>query len=65
MVDCESGTLRLGLAASLAAELRAEHVPVAEVSAAGLTSVVEHRVSPDAAPRHSSTVRPTTDQGAA
>lgn len=65
VVDCESGALRLGLAEGLAAALRAEHVPVAEVSAAGLTSLVEDRVGPDAAPRHPGTVRHPTDRGAA
>ena len=40
VVDCESGALRLGLAATLADHLGAEHVPVAEVSAEHLTGVV-------------------------
>lgn len=40
VVDGESGPLRLGLAARLAEHLRAEHLPVAEVSAEALTGVV-------------------------
>ncbi|MFC7493992.1 MULTISPECIES: VWA domain-containing protein [unclassified Nocardioides] len=40
VVDCESGSFRLGLAAALAEHLRAEHLPVAEVSAEALTGVV-------------------------
>jgi magnesium chelatase subunit D len=44
VVDCESGALRLGLAEVLAEHLRAEHVPVAEVTAAALTSAVNERV---------------------
>ena len=46
VVDCESGTLRLGLAGGLAAALGAEHVPVHEVSASGLTTLVHDRVRP-------------------
>ena len=40
VVDCESGGMRLGLARRLAEILAAEHVPVSEVSAAALTSIV-------------------------
>ena len=40
VVDCESGPMRLGLAEQLAGILEAEHVPVAEVSAEALTSLV-------------------------
>ena len=40
VVDCESGPMRLGLAQQLAGLLDAEHVPVAEVSAEALTSLV-------------------------
>lgn len=40
VVDCESGAFRLGLAATLAEHLRAEHLPVGEVSAAALTGIV-------------------------
>ncbi|MCW2850070.1 MAG: magnesium chelatase [Marmoricola sp.] len=39
VVDCETGSFRLGLAGELAGHLLAEHVPMGEVSAAGLTSV--------------------------
>ncbi|WP_127782847.1 magnesium chelatase subunit D family protein [Rhodococcus sp. X156] len=39
VVDCESGALRLGLAAVLAQHLRAEHVPVSQVSADVLTGL--------------------------
>ena len=31
-MDCESGRMRLGLAAELAGHLRGEHVPLGEVS---------------------------------
>ncbi|KQT94924.1 magnesium chelatase [Marmoricola sp. Leaf446] len=55
VVDCESGAMRLGLAGVLAEHLRAEHVPVAEVSADGLTALV-HRARPAHTP---------TDEGAA
>jgi magnesium chelatase subunit D len=40
VVDCESGGMRLGLARQLAGILDAEYVPVAEVSAEALTSLV-------------------------
>lgn len=40
VVDGESGPLRLGLAARLAAHLRAEYLPVAEVSAESLAGAV-------------------------
>jgi magnesium chelatase subunit D len=39
LVDCETGRFRLGLAAELATHLRAEHVPVGEVSAGDLATV--------------------------
>jgi magnesium chelatase subunit D len=39
VVDCESGVVRLGLAARLAVRLGAEHVPLAEVTAQGLAGV--------------------------
>ena len=41
VVDCETGRFRLGLAERLADVLRAEHVPLGDVSAAALTSVVK------------------------
>ncbi len=40
VIDCESGPMRLGLARQLAGILDAEHVPVAEVSAEALESLV-------------------------
>ncbi|ROR90284.1 VWA domain-containing protein [Nocardioides aurantiacus] len=46
VVDCESGAMRLGLAGVLAEHLRAEHVPVADVSADRLTSLVQQSVRP-------------------
>ena len=45
VVDGEGGPLRLGLAVRLAERLRAEHVPVAEISAASLTGTVRSRTS--------------------
>jgi magnesium chelatase subunit D len=45
VVDCEAGPFRLGLAERLAEHLHAEHVPVAEVSAAALTGAVHERVA--------------------
>ncbi|HEY1135546.1 MAG TPA: VWA domain-containing protein, partial [Nocardioides sp.] len=39
VVDCEAGPFRLGLAARIAVELRATHLPVAEVSAEALAGV--------------------------
>jgi magnesium chelatase subunit D len=36
VVDCESGPMRMGLAATLADQLGAEHVPIGEVSAEAL-----------------------------
>jgi magnesium chelatase subunit D len=44
VVDCESGPLQLGLARQLAAGLDGEHVPLAEVSAEALTSLVRDRL---------------------
>lgn len=40
VVDCESGRMRLGLARSLAEHLRAEYVPLPQVSAEALANVV-------------------------
>nr|WP_110183514.1 VWA domain-containing protein [Nocardioides solisilvae] len=45
VVDCEQGPLRMGLARTLAGHLRAEHLPVGEVSADGLVDVVSGRVA--------------------
>jgi magnesium chelatase subunit D len=38
VIDCESGPMRMGLAATLAEHLGAEHVPIGEVSAEDLIS---------------------------
>jgi magnesium chelatase subunit D len=45
VVDCEDGPLKLGLAEILAGHLRAEHVPMARVSANRLVDVVTGRVA--------------------
>ncbi len=45
VIDCEDGPIRMGLALRLAAHLRAEHVPMAHVSASGLVDVVTRRVA--------------------
>ncbi|MBE1579319.1 putative cobaltochelatase [Amycolatopsis roodepoortensis] len=49
VMDCESGKMRLGLAAELAEHLGAEHVPVAEVAADTLAGTVRTRISGRAA----------------
>ncbi|MFJ8913333.1 putative cobaltochelatase [Amycolatopsis sp. NPDC102389] len=49
VMDCESGKMRLGLAAELAEHLGAEHVPVAEVAADTLAGAVRTRISGRAA----------------
>ena len=49
VMDCESGKMRLGLAAELAARLGAEHVPLGEVAASSLTGAVRARTSGRAA----------------
>jgi len=43
VMDCESGKMRLGLAAELAGHLGAEHVPLAEVAADALAGAVRAR----------------------
>ncbi|WP_206789109.1 putative cobaltochelatase [Amycolatopsis sp. MtRt-6] len=43
VMDCESGKMRLGLAADLAAHLGAEHVPLADVAAEALADAVRAR----------------------
>ena len=48
VVDCESGGMRLGLARRLAEILGAEHVPVTEVSAEALTTLVRTLGAPPA-----------------
>ena len=45
VVDGESGPMRLGLAVRLAGLLRAEHLPVADVSAEALTTTVRTHTS--------------------
>jgi magnesium chelatase subunit D len=40
VVDCEAGPVRLGLAASLAAALEAEHVPMADLAVDALAATV-------------------------
>ncbi|SDS04750.1 magnesium chelatase subunit D [Nocardioides scoriae] len=60
VVDCESGAMRLGLAGVLAEHLRAEHVPVSEVSADRLTALVQDHVRPTGGP----TGAPTTEGAA-
>jgi magnesium chelatase subunit D len=42
-MDCESGKMRLGLAADLAVHLGAEHVPLAGVAAEALADAVRAR----------------------
>ncbi|WP_326565031.1 putative cobaltochelatase [Amycolatopsis rhabdoformis] len=49
VMDCESGRMRLGLAAELAGHLGAEHVPLADVAAEALTSAVRDRTTGRAA----------------
>lgn len=43
VMDCESGKMRLGLAADLATHLGAEHVPIADVAAESLAAAVRAR----------------------
>nr|WP_212763194.1 VWA domain-containing protein [Gordonia araii] len=50
VIDCEQGMIRLGLAAELAARLGGRHVPMAELSAAGITGAVAS-AAPSGAPR--------------
>ncbi len=45
VVDCENGSFRLGLAGALAEHLGARHVPVADVSASALTTLVHEGVA--------------------
>jgi magnesium chelatase subunit D len=47
VVDSESGPMRLGLARRLAETLRAEHLPVTEVSAEALAGVVHTHTRPE------------------
>jgi magnesium chelatase subunit D len=47
VVDCESGPVRLGLAAELAVHLGAEHVPMASLSAGALERTVRGATADD------------------
>jgi magnesium chelatase subunit D len=47
VVDCESGPVRLGLAAELAVLLEGEHVPMAALSADALDRAVRSRTRPE------------------
>jgi magnesium chelatase subunit D len=49
VVDCESGRMRMGLAANLAERLHAEHVPLAQVNAQALADIVRGATTPGAA----------------
>lgn len=49
VVDCETGRFRLGLGQRLADALRAEHVPLGDVSAEALTGVVRGEQGPSSA----------------
>jgi magnesium chelatase subunit D len=49
VVDCESGRMRIGLAANLAEHLHAEHVPLADVNAQALADIVRGATTPGAA----------------
>jgi magnesium chelatase subunit D len=46
VLDCESGRVRLGLAADLAVAMGAQHLPLAEVEASVLTSTVRAATEP-------------------
>ncbi|MBB1058017.1 hypothetical protein G6020_11560, partial [Dietzia sp. B19] len=46
VVDCESGRFRMGLASELATHLGAEHLPLGEVTAEGLTRTVRTHTAP-------------------
>ncbi|PAY23769.1 magnesium chelatase [Dietzia natronolimnaea] len=52
VVDCESGRFRMGLASELAAHLGAEHIPLGEVTAEGLTHTVRTRTAARQSPAH-------------
>ena len=49
VVDCESGRMRMGLAADLARHLNAEHVPLGQVNAQALADIVRGATSLGAA----------------
>ena len=50
VVDCETGPVRLGLAAELAVELGGEHVPMASLSAAALDHTVRRATASSPSP---------------
>jgi magnesium chelatase subunit D len=50
VVDCEAGPVRLGLAASLAAALGGEHVPMADLAVDSLASTVRATTGPQSQP---------------
>lgn len=52
VIDCESGRLRLGVAAELAAEMGAEYLALGDVAAEALTAAVRTRTMPDRRPEH-------------
>ena len=52
VVDCETGRFRMGLAAELAAHLGAEHIPLGEITAEGLTDTVRARTATRATGSH-------------
>ena len=49
VIDCETGSFRMGLARQLASHLAAEYVPLGEVSASALTDVVRSGMTQGAA----------------
>ncbi|MFN3601431.1 MAG: magnesium chelatase subunit D family protein [Dietzia sp.] len=57
VVDCESGRFRMGLASELATHLGAEHIPLGEVTAEGLTDTVRVRTA-SRAPARNEPARP-------
>lgn len=61
VVDCETGRFRMGLAAELAAHLGAEHIPLGEVTAEGLTAAVHARTS-TRAPHPTAVSTPTRNE---
>jgi magnesium chelatase subunit D len=44
VMDCETGPMRLGLAADLAVHLDGEHVPLGEIAADSLAGAVKSRL---------------------
>ena len=54
VIDCEAGRVRLGVAAELAEQMGAEHLPLAAVAADALTAAVRTRTVPDRGPERRS-----------